>query len=229
VELARRRAEFRQRQSKDIFSARIVCGHCGAFFGRKTWHPDNPKYRTVLWQCNSQFSKEDPHPSNISLKQEEIEKAYVMALNRLMGKRQEIKKDFEEIKAIVYDTTGLSRKMADLESTINGLASAIRNLTESNCISLQNQEDYNRRFAELTDKYDAARNSYASIRKQIEDKNARRIKAESFIRSLEEMDGPFSEFKAELWTSLLDKMVVNGKGDFTFRFKDGTEIKQITP
>ncbi|MCI8799896.1 MAG: hypothetical protein HFG57_06360 [Lachnospiraceae bacterium] len=32
-------------------SGKLVCGHCGGFYGSKVWHSNTPN-RVLVWQCN---------------------------------------------------------------------------------------------------------------------------------------------------------------------------------
>ena len=56
AEMAKRKQLGRKFSGNDIFSAKIICGDCGGFFGAKVWH-SNSKYRRVIWQCNQKFSQ----------------------------------------------------------------------------------------------------------------------------------------------------------------------------
>ena len=57
TEFERRKRISRQYSGKSIFSSRIICGDCGAFFGSKVWNSTS-KYRRVIWQCNNKFKGE---------------------------------------------------------------------------------------------------------------------------------------------------------------------------
>ena len=53
-EMAVRKSKGRHHNSLSPFSAKLVCGDCGEFFGSKVWHSTD-KYRRVIWQCNGKF------------------------------------------------------------------------------------------------------------------------------------------------------------------------------
>lgn len=37
------------------FSGRVICGHCGNTFGRKTWHSTNENLRRKVWICSNRY------------------------------------------------------------------------------------------------------------------------------------------------------------------------------
>ena len=83
TEFERRKRISRQYSGKSIFSSRIICGDCGAFFGSKVWNSTS-KYRRVIWQCNNKFKGEHkcetPH-----LDEETIKTRFVGAFNAILA------------------------------------------------------------------------------------------------------------------------------------------------
>ena len=57
LEIARRRNSEKRTNCGSSFSAKLVCGDCGEFYGLKVWH-SNSKYRRTIWQCNGKFKGE---------------------------------------------------------------------------------------------------------------------------------------------------------------------------
>ena len=57
AEMAVRKSKGRHHNSLSPFSAKIVCGDCGEYYGPKVWHSTD-KYRRVIWQCNGKFKGE---------------------------------------------------------------------------------------------------------------------------------------------------------------------------
>ena len=82
IEFERRKRISRQYSGKSIFSSRIICGDCGAFFGSKVWNSTS-KYRRVIWQCNGKF-KGDHKCETPHLDEETIKARFVTALNAIM-------------------------------------------------------------------------------------------------------------------------------------------------
>ncbi len=57
-EMVRRSKRGRHTSAASVFSGKIVCGECGAYYGSKVWHSNDP-YRCVIWRCNRKYDKRD--------------------------------------------------------------------------------------------------------------------------------------------------------------------------
>ena len=87
------------------------------------------------------------------------------------------------------------------------------------------QNEYERRYADLTERYNTIKADYDKISEQIESKKAQRELFRGFIRALEKQGALVEEFDEGLWSSLVQEVVVNTKDDIRFIFKNGFEIK----
>ena len=75
------------------------------------------------------------------------------------------------------------------------------------------QNEYERRYADLTERYNTIKTDYDKISEQIESKKAQRELFKGFIRALEKQEALVEEFDEELWSSLMYKVEVNAKDD----------------
>lgn len=50
--MERRKNMGRSHNCCGLFSAKLKCRNCGAFFGSKVWH-SNSKCKRTIWQCNA--------------------------------------------------------------------------------------------------------------------------------------------------------------------------------
>ena len=87
------------------------------------------------------------------------------------------------------------------------------------------QNEYERRYADLTERYNIIKADYDKISEQIESKKAQRELFKGFIRALEKQGALVEEFDEELWSSLVQEVVVKSKDDILFIFKNGFKIK----
>lgn len=86
------------------FSGKIICGECGGIYGSKVWH-SNTLNRTLVWQCNEKHwgrNCKTPH-----LTDTEIQAAFLIAFNSILGKREEIIEAYNEVMEALIDTTDL--------------------------------------------------------------------------------------------------------------------------
>ncbi|EEG88106.1 hypothetical protein COPCOM_03441 [Coprococcus comes ATCC 27758] len=88
------------------------------------------------------------------------------------------------------------------------------------------QNEYERRYADLAERYNTIKSEYDKISEQIESKKAQRELFKVFIRALEKQGALLEEFDEGLWSSLVQEVVVNAKDDIRFIFKNGFEIKR---
>lgn len=87
------------------------------------------------------------------------------------------------------------------------------------------QNVYERRYADFTERYNTVKAEYDKISQQLESKKAQRELFKGFIRALKKQGALVEEFDEGLWSSLVQEVVVNTKDDIRFIFKNGFEIK----
>ena len=97
-------------------------------------------------------------------------------------------------------------------------------IAENSRVALD-QNEYERRYADLTERYNTIKSEYDKISEQIESKKAQRELFKGFIRALEKQGALVEEFDEGLWSSLVQEVVINTKDDIRFIFKNGFEIK----
>lgn len=214
----------KNRQSSiSIFSSKIKCGECGSWYGSKVWH-SNDKYRRVIWQCNHKFDNdkkcETPH-----LDENQIQQAFISAMNKLISNKTQIIADFELIKTEVFTTSELETEKAMLENEMNITAELMQESINENARKAQNQIEYNKRYNGLVERYDNAKARFDVVNHKIADKNARKETVELFVKNLKKQTEPITEFDECLWLSMVDYVTVNSKEDIQVTFKNGIEIK----
>ena len=87
------------------------------------------------------------------------------------------------------------------------------------------QNEYERRYSDLTERYNTIKADYDKISEQIESKKAQRKLFKGFIGALEKQGALVEEFDEGLWSSLVQEVVVKSKDDILFIFKNGFKIK----
>ena len=87
------------------------------------------------------------------------------------------------------------------------------------------QNEYERRYADITERYNTIKSEYDKISEQIEGKNAQRELFKGFIGALEKQGTLVEEFDEGLWSSLVQEVVVKSNDDILFIFKNGFNIK----
>ena len=71
------------------------------------------------------------------------------------------------------------------------------------------QNEYERRYADLAERYNTIKSEYDKISEQIESKKAQRELFKGFIQALEKQGTLIEKFDEGLWSSLVQEVVVN--------------------
>ena len=113
-EIKRRSPERHHLHKNSPLTARIICGECGACYGRKVWH-SGTKYRSYIWRCNRKYDGDVPCDTP-NLREEEIEAAFVTAFNQLLGNKARYIAHFEELLPLLADTSNLDAQLDTLQA-----------------------------------------------------------------------------------------------------------------
>ena len=223
AELAKRSKKSETRYSGvSIFSNKIKCAECGGWYGAKVWH-SNDKYRQVIYRCNHKFDGdkkcETPHVT-----EEEVIAAFIKAMNMVITECDEIIGNIKLIRQTVCNTTGLTEEQDKLRSEMEIVVELIQNCVAENARTAQNQEDYQKRYDGLVERYEKVKSRYDAIAEAIEEKQAHYEKLGIFIQIIEEHGEPITEFDAGMWGSMVEFITVDKNKNMTVTFKDGSEI-----
>ena len=86
------------------------------------------------------------------------------------------------------------------------------------------QEEYQKRYDSLVERFDATKANLELTTEQIKDKITRHKNLEIFLDELQKQDSLISEFDPLLWNSLVDYVTVYEKKEVQVTFKNGIEI-----
>jgi site-specific DNA recombinase len=213
---------MRYTSSSSCFSSRIICGDCGGIYGSKVWHSTS-KYRRVIWQYNAKF-KNGKECSTPHFYENELKALFVDAFNSLLTDRDSIFAAFEEIIADLTDNTALQKEAQTFQSECDVMLELMRQAVNENAQSALNQADYQLRYDSLVEQYENAKQRLKEANTQIAKRRTKRENIEVFIRTLQAQKKLPTEFDEGLWNATVDCLIVRSATEFTFRFKDGTEL-----
>ena len=223
-EIARRREKKGRYSGVDMFSSRIVCGECGAYYGSKVWHSKEVKYRRVIFRCNRKYDG-DRQCATPHVTEEQMKQLFTVALNKLIACRDEIITAMTEDADALYDTSALEAEETRLLGELNVLSERIQAAISENARVALDQTEYQKKFDELDVQATAVKEKHDEIAVAISVMMSKRIAAQKFITTLRKLDGPVEEFNPELWGTLLDHATVYAGDDIRFTFRNGAEIR----
>lgn len=204
------------------FSGKIVCGECGSFYGSKVWH-SNSKYRRIIWQCNHKFKNEKkcktPH-----IYEDQIKEAFIKAFNSLIENKEEIIMGYEVILEELLDTTKLEKKVAVIQNEMEVVEELFRKIVDENSRKTMDQKEYSKKYNELVERYKKGQDELNEVEEKQQENKVRKDSIDTFIDRLKSQDIILTDFDGALWTSTINKVVI--ENDIIFYFKDGTKIKQ---
>ncbi|MCY1152604.1 MAG: recombinase family protein [Sphaerochaetaceae bacterium] len=205
--------------SANLFSNRIVCGKCGALFGRKIWHSTD-KYRRVVWQCNDKYRKEEKCTTT-HLSEDEIYKSILEAINKIIVEKDEIIENCELILNKVLDTKKLKIKEVEQSKELNKISKQIEKLVESNSTIINNPGEFNEEYNNLSEKYFAIQEKLEKTQAILADKYSRKIQIDRFLETIKTQDDLITEFSPKLFISIVDIVEVFSKKEIKVHFKNG--------
>ena len=218
-----RRKGMQKYSGVGLFSSIIRCGECGSWYGAKVWH-SNDKCRKVIYRCNNKYADgckcKTPH-----INEDELKELFIKAANELFSEREEILANTKVMMEMVCETDSLDRDLQDSIAELNIISEQMQIAIAENSRVALDQDEYEKRYAELTARYEKSKAKYDDIAEQIESKKAKRELFKGFIRTLEKQDGITYEFDAGIWSSLVQEVIVKSKDDIRFIFKNGFEVR----
>lgn len=215
-ELATRHGDIKT-SKVGLFSTRLKCGECGAWYGRKTW-ASTTKYKYMVWRCNAKYDHDQPCQT-ATLRDEQIQDAFLQALNQLIEQHQGQSRLPETITAM-FDTAGLEADSASLDEKIRDLADEIEELIAENQRVAQDQDLYHARYAALDAKYQKTIARKQSVDAEIAARQAKLTAIKTAYKQLD--DKPVERFQPSQWTALIDHAVV-GESEIRFVFRTGVK------
>ena len=225
-EMKRRREIGRHTSAAGIFSNRLVCGECGAYYGSKVWHSTDA-YRTRIWRCNRKYEEKGRPCPSPHLRDEEIRAAFLQAVNEVVARKTEIVDACSKVLLALSDTENLEREAERLQTEQERVYQQIMSQIQENATKAQDQEAYNRRVEPLYARYEALKAKTQKVRNLMMDKVGRRRKMEAYLQRLRQLEN-VADFDESMFAGTVDQVIVYSgqertQKQLTFRWKDGSE------
>ena len=158
--------------------------------------------------------------------QEELEKAFVDVMQKVIAEKDAIFAVCREVLDEVLDTSELDRIATRLQDQALGMAERVRKLVEENARVRRNQEEYQREYDALATEHEKLSEKIRSIEDQKKDKADRRRQIEVFLRMLEEQEKCL-RFELYTFVALVDRVVVGQGRRLEFIFRNGMKFEYI--
>lgn len=156
--------------------------------------------------------------------EEEIQKLFLQAINKLVENKKEIISNHKEMAKIVYDTSELEKEKIELEEELNIVAEQANVCINENARKVQNQDEYELRYTSLVNRFNATKVRLDEIKQTIIEKQSKCDEVQDFIKELEKQE-LMTDFEKNVWLSLVDCLTVYNDGKIEFKFLDGSRIE----
>ena len=225
AELARRKKLGKAYSGNNIYSSKIVCADCGDYYGPKMWHSTD-KYKRIIYQCNSKFKNTEKCKTPI-LTEVQIQNLFIEAYNIAMADKTRVLEDCDLIIETICDCTELDAEIENLAEELTVISELVSQCVRENAKKKQSQEEYTKKYNALVRRYEKSekRLNEASLEKAERINKAREI--HTFIDALRNTPNSITEFDAELWTTLVEKVAVSHDRKCVVYFKNGVSVKDL--
>ena len=180
------------------------------------------QYRKVVYRCNHKYKDEKCQTPHVT--EDEIKALFIKAYNELISEKKEIIANAELIRKTLCTTDGLLEEKQKLEDEILVLVEMTQNVVAENARVAQDQEEYQKRYDGLVQRYETTKKEYNELVDKIEQKEAHGERIRQFIKTLKDQDGIITEFDDVLWGSMVELVTIS-REKRSVTFKDGTEIQ----
>lgn len=162
--------------------------------------------------------KASPQPRAADFDEETLKQLFLSALNKLVGKRNEIRDSFDAIRSTVFDTDALEAEMSIAAEQV------ARSIRENAMVALD-QSAYRARHDALCDRYESLKARCEELKETISDKQTRLAAIDDFLRTLMKQEALSTTFDPMTYHILVERMTVYSKARVMVRFKNGMEIQ----
>lgn len=125
------------------------------------------------------------------------------------------------------DTGKVDDEIERLTIETETIAIQIQRLISENASTAMDQDDYNRKYDGLVERYNAAENRINDLMKRKETREREAKAMDAFISELSSVGELPIEYSDAVWNALIDKATVYADDRVVFTFKNQKEIPEL--
>lgn len=209
------------------FSSRTRCGFCGAAVNRRSIHGGS-KFKKIVWMCSDRvFSGRDSCPDSCTVHEEMIEKGFVECFNKLISDRSKVINGLMAKLEKAFENKDLEKQLKENRRQQKTLQTKNNQLIDLLMEKKINEEEYVQKHTDNLEKLSSLQDEEKSLAEMEAIKTECASRIRSFRKSLEN-SRPMEEFDPDVFTNLVDKVIIGGYTDgepdpfrLTFIFKTG--------
>jgi len=130
----------------------------------------------------------------------------------------------EKLLSRLSDTSALEKQLDATKAKHARLIEGLRSYMVENTRRIQDQGEYNRRFAEMDASCQIAEEQVNSLQKQLLEQHGHREQISRSLNILKQCEDRLEKFSTDIWNATVDMVTVSSNETFVFLFHDGIEI-----
>ena len=217
IEIERRKKLGRPTSCNSPFSAKIVCGECGGYYGAKVWG-SNTKYRRIIWRCNEKY-KGEHRCTTRHVTENEIKAQFLVAINELLGNRDEVIANCQLARDVLSNCSEIDAKLEELRREIDVIAGQSRKLIIENTHIAMSQDEFNERNSEYLKRHRIALDRISELEDVKRERMNRVAVIDGFIQELKTRPLVIDQFDERLWMAAVERVIVGIDGGMVFGFR----------
>lgn len=220
--MSRRKAIGKNYSGNSIFSARIICGECGCFYGPRYWSTKSES-RRVVWRCANKYGKDHDCASPI-VTENDLKSKFVEALNEIVDEREMVLDRCRSLYESFQDTSALDDEIAEHVRECEILAGLSRKLVEENARHAMDQDAFMKKYGSYASKYESESTKVEQLKAHRTERLQKAEAISAFMFEVHEQENFIEDFSEKLWLTTIENVTVYHDGRMVFRFKNGTEV-----
>ena len=184
------------------FNSRVICGECGASYGRYIWH-SNQKNRKIVYRCNHKYSNDIICKSK-AIEPDRIKKFFVDEFNKI--NKSEHYRNIKIAIDTLCDTTAEEEKLQKLIKKRDEIIEKDNKLMETFSTS---GADCTAEHDKLSKEFEKTQNEISEVEAKISEKNDKKKSIELYESELKKAPKKITEFDNVLFAMLVDKIIVH--------------------
>ena len=142
-----------------------------------------------------------------------------------MKDKKRIIQDSTEMIEFLTDISQLDKEIENLNDELLVIAELVNRLIKESSKSSMSQDEYNKKYEELTNRYERAKEKHEELTKARSNKKAQALSMKSFLSNLKRVDDKLSAWNEPVWMLLVRSAVVHRDKNISFKLNDGKEIR----
>lgn len=230
-QLAERAAEYgnlpgdrEKYASQYSFSGKVVCGHCGAPFKRRTWN-SKERSKQIVWQCSTYVKKGKAACSMKAVDDSTLKAVFVRVFNKLYKNKKPLLDRFMVNVEKALRTKGFNEQFRNIEFEVEKTTGQIKDLIRKQIKANGETQDFQLEYEKLQARLAELRSQQESLggdAGKLEEVVNRTREISAFLETHNSME----VFEEHVFSALAERVKVLSPTHLLFEMKNGLAIEQ---